>query len=106
MPYKHPPQIRALLDQLEAAKKVAREEHLKARHERSPLVKQRGRLQQALDRANQARKRMRSWHEWSDLQAERIYGQRWRDNTARIAELTSQLLDAEIGLALFDKDST
>jgi hypothetical protein len=61
-------------------------------------------LQRALDRANQARDKMRGWEEWDDRAAEIIHGQRWRDNTARITLLTSQILDADIALALFDQE--
>jgi hypothetical protein len=59
-----------------------------------------------LKSANKSRTKMRGWEEWDDRAAESIHRQQWRDNAARIASLTSQLLDAEIALALFDQDHT
>lgn len=110
MAYRHTAQLKALLSDLEAAKTAAKEAARDVARERAPLAKAVRDLQHNLERAQASRHKMVYGNgvciPADERTAERIHSQRWRDNAARITFLTSELLNADIRLAFFDKDHT
>jgi hypothetical protein len=110
MAYQHTVQLKALLRDLEAAKTAAKEAARNVARERSPLAKAVRDIQYNLERAQASRHKMVYGNGVCIDQDERtaayIHGQRWRDTLARITSLNSQLLDAELRLAFFDKDNS
>jgi hypothetical protein len=108
VPYTHNASLKAKLAKLEAAMIAAKEAARKAATERSPLVKLVRDLQRNLERAQASRHKMIHGNgvciPTDEFTAQRIHGHRWRETAARIAELKSKLLDAEIALALFDNE--
>lgn len=106
MPFKFDAGLKAKLAELEAAMKAAKQEAQQIARARSPLATRVRRLKASLERAEKSRTKMRSWHGWDDRTNEQIHGQQWRDNTARIASLTAELLSAQTTLELFDLEHT
>jgi hypothetical protein len=108
MAYQHTAQLKALLSELEAAKTAAKEAARNVARERAPLAKVVRDLQCNLEKSQALRHKMVYGNgvctTTDERTAEGIHGQRWRDRQARIASLKSQLVDAELRLAFFDKD--
>jgi len=110
MPYKHPAHLRALLDQYEAARKVTRATTRRRTSERFakrlPLRTRVELLKLNLKRAQAYRQKMlgASWPATDERSAELVYGAGWRTNTARLAQLTTDLAAATAALAAHDKE--
>jgi multidrug resistance efflux pump len=108
MPYKHDASLKAKLAELEAATKALKQAAQNVARERAPLAKRICNLKRYLERAQATRHKMVHGNgvciPQDERTAESLHGSRWRENVARIAEIKSQLLDAEIALAFFDKE--
>ena len=77
--------------------------------ERAPLAKAVRDLQHNLERSRASRHKMVYGNgvcvDTDERTAEFIHGKRWRDTLARIDSLQSELLTAEIRLAMFDQEA-
>jgi len=107
VPYKHSPHIRALLDQLEVVKKVDRERRSAVSKERRPLCEHVRGLKNRLAVANARRHKLQFGGYCRDHTEEEtacMYPTDWKEVNERITSLQSQLLDAEVRLALFDQE--
>jgi hypothetical protein len=109
VPYMHDAFLKAKLAALDAEAKAVKEAARKVAQERAPLAKLVRDLMRNLKRTQAARHKMIYGNgvciSEDEHSASIIHGLRWRENKARIAELQSQLLDAEIALALFDTEN-
>jgi hypothetical protein len=110
MPYKHDAGLKAKLAELEAAQQVAKEAARKVARERAPMAKLVRDLMRNLKRSVAAKHKMIHGNgvciDATEQVAARLHNSRWRDTFARFTALQSLLLDAEIRLALFDKEHT
>lgn len=104
MRYTNDPRVMAAMAQLDDAKKAAKEDARVATKLRAPLVKTMRRLRSKLDYCQRLRCRMIFGNgvciSEDEVTAERIHGQRWRDNNNLMEDLSIQLRDSEIALLL------
>jgi hypothetical protein len=106
MPYRHATDLKAMLDELAAATKAAKQAARDRARERAPLAKRIRDLKRSLDTNLKGREKWRGWMNMDDRSCESCYGQQWRDKQARIAQLDSDLLTAQLALAAFDNGLT